>query len=132
MTQQEKETHKEAGKYRRMTDQQIVDMVNGLKRESEKAIAQRNAEAELAEEEKHRADIAERAAEAAAQNMAEKVKEAAEKASSMGGTAGKAAVEKFLQELQIRAGTGNGIGNGTIFKLRRILKDVPDHIFAEG
>lgn len=132
MTQQEKETHKEAGKYRRMTDQQLVDMVNDLKRQTEKAIAERNAEAALAEDEKRRADIAERAAAAAAQNMAEKVKGAAGKASGMGGAAGKAAVEKFLQELQVKAGTGNGIGNGTILKLRRILKDMPDHIFAGG
>lgn len=128
MTQQERETHKEAGKYRRMTDQQLVDMVNDLKRQAEKAIAERNAEAALAEEEKHRAEIAERAAQAAAQNMAEKVKEAAEKASDT--AAGKEAVEKFLQELQIKAGTGNGIGNGTILKLRRILKDMPDFTFA--
>ena len=130
MTQQEKETHKEAGKYRRMTDQQLVDMVNDLKRQVEKAIAERNALAVLAEEEKHRAEIAERAAQAAAQNMAEKVKEASEKASAAKEAAGKGAVEKFLQELQIKAGTGNGIGNGTIFKLRRILKDMPDYIFA--
>ena len=126
MTQQEKETHKEAGKYRRMTDQQLVDMVNDLKRQVEKAIAERNALAVLAEEEKHRAEIAERAAQAAAQNMAEKVKEA----SAAKEAAGKGAVEKFLQELQIKAGTGNGIGNGTVFKLRRILKDMPDYIFA--
>ena len=89
MTQQEKETHKEAGKYRRMTDQQLVDMVNDLKRQAEKAIAERHALAALAEEEKHRAEIAERAAQAAAQNMAEKVKEASEKASAAKEAAGK-------------------------------------------
>lgn len=126
MTQQEKETHKEAGKYRRMTDQQLVDMVNGLKRQVEKAVAERNAEAALAEEKKHEAEIANRAA----QDMAEKVKEADGKASGARNAAGKEAVEKFLQQLQIKAGTGNGIGNGTILKLRRILKDMPDFIFA--
>lgn len=129
MTRQEKETHKAAGKYRRMTDQQLVDTVNALKRQAEKAIAERNAEVALAERERRRAEIAERAAQAAAQNMAKKVKEASEEPPSAKEATGKGAVEKFLQELQIKAGTGNGIGNGTILKLRRILKDMPDCIF---
>lgn len=45
-------------------------------------------------------------------------------------TGGKAAVERFLQELKEKTGSGNGIGNGTIFKLKRILDTMPDD-FAE-
>ena len=45
-------------------------------------------------------------------------------------TGGKAAVERFLQELKKKTGSGNGIGNGTIFKLKRILDTMPDD-FAE-
>lgn len=45
-------------------------------------------------------------------------------------TEGKAVVESFLQALKARAGSGNGIGNGTIFKLKRILDELPDN-FAE-
>ena len=42
----------------------------------------------------------------------------------------KATVERFLQELKKKTGSGNGIGNGTIFKLKRILDTMPDD-FAE-
>lgn len=45
-------------------------------------------------------------------------------------TGGKATVERFLQELKKKTGSGNGIGNGTIFKLKRILDTMPDD-FAE-
>ena len=42
MTQQERETHKEAGKLRRMTDQQLVDYVNRLKERAEKSEEEAN------------------------------------------------------------------------------------------
>lgn len=89
MTQQEREAHKEAIKLRKMTDQQLVDYVNGLK---EQAGATKDQEATHA--------------------------------------GGKAVVERFLQELKEKTGSGNGIGNGTIFKLKKILDTMPDD-FAE-
>ena len=100
MTPQEREIHKEAGKYRRMTDQQLMDTIQGLKRQAEKA------------------DAREKALAAGWEKVKQERKAPA-------GIDEKAAVEKFLQYLSTMAGTGNGIGNGTIFKLRRILADMP-------
>lgn len=107
MTAQERENHKEAGRYRRMTDQQLVDTIRNLQRRAEKAEAERNAMA------------------ADAQHEAEVAKEERKNSSAAVKLDEKAVVEKFLLHLQSMAGTGNGIGNGTIFKLRRILADMP-------
>lgn len=109
MTQQERETHKEAGKLRRMTDQQLIDCMNQLKERAEKAEAE-------AKKSKARVARAEAEAMSNAKNR---------------NTGGKAAVERFLQALKEKAGTGNGIGNGTVFKLKRILDSMPDD-FAEA
>lgn len=102
MTQQERETHREATKLRKMTDQQLVDYVNNQKEQAGPAKDQ---------EAVHKA-------------------ENAVKAIKGKSTGGKAAVERFLQELKKKTGSGNGIGNGTIFKLKRILDTMPDD-FAE-
>lgn len=107
MTPQEREIHKEAGKYRRMTDQQLMDTIQGLKRQAEKADAREKALAAGWEDTKRELEKVKRERKAPA------------------GIDEKAAVEKFLQYLSTMAGTGNGIGNGTIFKLRRILADMP-------
>lgn len=110
MTAQEKADHKEAGKYRRMTDQQLVDTIRSLKQRAEKAEVERNAMAALADD---------------AKREAKQAKEERESSSGAAILDEKAAVERFLLHLQSMAGTGNGIGNGTIFKLRRILADMP-------
>lgn len=111
MTAQEIENHKEAGKYRRMTDQQLVDTIRNLQRRAEKAEASEKALAALATD---------------AQHEVEKAREECKSSSCSADAANeKAAVEKFILHLQSMAGTGNGIGNGTIFKLRRILADMP-------
>ena len=89
MTPQEREVHKEAIRLRKMTDQQLVDYVNGLKKQPGAAKDQGTTH-----------------------------------------TGGKTAVDCFLQKLKEKAGSGNGIGNGTIFKLKRILDTMPDD-FAE-
>ncbi len=130
MTPQEKEIHKEAGKYRRMTDQQLIDAINGLKRQTEKAVAERNAMAALAEEKEHEAEIANRAAVAAAEAMREKVEELSKRSKESCQTGGREAVRAFLDKLLEKAGTGNGIGRGTIFKLNKILENLPDEDFA--
>ena len=109
MTQQERETHKEATKLRKMTDQQLVDYVNSQKEQAGPAKDQ---------EAVHKAEIEELEAEVAKYKA---------KANNTGG---KATVERFLQELKKKTGSGNGIGNGTIFKLKRILDTMPDD-FAE-
>lgn len=128
MTVQEKEVHKEAGKYRRMTDQQLVDTVSDLRHRAEKAEAQSAEMAALAEEREHETEIAQRAAAAAAHAMAEKVKEAASR--TEGQKKGKEAVNCFLDRLYENVGTGNGIGRGTIFKLRKFLETMTDDDFA--
>lgn len=110
MTAQERENHKEAGRYRRMTDQQLVDTIRNLQQRAEKAEAERNAMAALAADAQHEAEMA---------------MEECKNSSSAVKLDEKAVVEKFLLHLQSMAGTGNGIGNGTIFKLRRILADMP-------
>lgn len=115
MTQQERETHREATKLRKMTDQQLVDYVNSQKEQAGPAKDQ---------EAVHKAEIEELEAEA------RKNAENAVKAIKGKSTGGKAAVERFLQELKKKTGSGNGIGNGTIFKLKRILDTMPDD-FAE-
>lgn len=115
MTQQEREAHKEAIKLRKMTDQQLVDHVNGLKERAEKA-------EEEAEKSKIKVVKAEAEAAKYAKNAAIAVKNR--------NTGGKAVVESFLQALKAKTGSGNGIGNGTIFKLKRILDEMPDD-FAE-
>ena len=129
MTQQERETHKEATKLRKMTDQQLVDYVNSQKEQAGPAKDQ---------EAVHKAEIEELEAEVAkykakanrAEAEARKNAENAVKAIKGKSTGGKAAVERFLQELKKKTGSGNGIGNGTIFKLKRILDTMPDD-FAE-
>lgn len=110
MTQQERETHREATKLRKMTDQQLVDYVNSQKEQAGPAKDQ---------EAVHKAEA-----------EARKNAENAVKAIKGKSTGGKAAVERFLQELKKKTGSGNGIGNGTIFKLKRILDTMPDD-FAE-
>lgn len=110
MTAQERENHKEAGRYRRMTDQQLVDTIRNLQRRAEKAEAERNAMVALAADAQHEAKMA---------------KEECKNSSATVKLDEKAVVENFLLHLQSMAGTGNGIGNGTIFKLRRILADMP-------
>ena len=118
MTQQERETHKEAGKLRRMTDQQLVDYVNQLKERAEKSEEEAN---------KSKAIAAKAEAEAARK---EKIAAIAVKNRNNNGRTAKETVEKFLQELKKMTGTGNGIGNGTVFKLKRILDGMPED-FAE-
>lgn len=129
MTPQERETHKEAGKLRRMTDQQLVDYVNGLKEQAgapkdQEAVHKAEIEELEAEVKKYKAKASRAEAEARsnAKNAAQAIKGR--------NTGGKAAVECFLQELKEKTGSGNGIGNGTIFKLKRILDTMPDD-FAE-
>lgn len=129
MTQQERETHREATKLRKMTDQQLVDYVNSQKEQAGQAKDQ---------EAVHKAEIEELEAEVAkykakankAEVEARKNAENAVKAIKGKSTGGKATVERFLQELKKKTGSGNGIGNGTIFKLKRILDTMPDD-FAE-
>ena len=126
MTQQERETHREATKLRKMTDQQLVDYVNSQKEQAGSAKDQ---------EAVHKAEIEELEAEVAKYkakaNKAEaEARKNAENAVKGKSTGGKAAVERFLQELKKKTGSGNGIGNGTIFKLKRILDTMPDD-FAE-
>lgn len=126
MTQQERETHREATKLRKMTDQQLVDYVNSQKEQAGPAKDQ---------EAIHKAEIEELEAEVAKYkakaNKAEvEARKNAVKAIKGKSTGGKAAVERFLQELKKKTGSGNGIGNGTIFKLKRILDTMPDD-FAE-
>lgn len=126
MTQQERETHREATKLRKMTDQQLVDYVNSQKEQAGPAKDQ---------EAVHKAEIEELEAEVAKYkakaNKAEaEARKNAVKAIKGKSTGGKAAVERFLQELKKKTGSGNGIGNGTIFKLKRILDTMPDD-FAE-
>lgn len=129
MTQQERETHREATKLRKMTDQQLVDYVNNQKEQAGPAKDQ---------EAVHKAEIEELEAEVAkykakankAEAEARKNAENAVKAIKGKSTGGKAVVERFLQELKKKTGSGNGIGNGTIFKLKRILDTMPDD-FAE-
>lgn len=110
MTSQEREAHKEAIKLRKMTDRQLVDYVNGLKIRAEKAEA---------EAEKSKAKAAKAEAVKNAKNAANAVKNR--------NAGGKAVVESFLQALKAKTGSGNGIGNGTIFKLKRILDEMPDN-----
>lgn len=122
MTQQERETHREATKLRKMTDQQLVDYVNSQKEQAGSAKDQ---------EAVHKAEIEELEAEVAKYkakaNKAEaEARKNAVKAIKGKSTGGKAAVERFLQELKKKTGSGNGIGNGTIFKLKRILDTMPD------
>ena len=129
MTQQERETHREATKLRKMTDQQLVDYVNNQKEQAGPAKDQ---------EAVHKAEIEELEAEVAkykakankAEAEARKNAENAVKAIKGKSTGGKAAVERCLQERKKKTGSGNGIGNGTIFKLKRILDTMPDD-FAE-
>lgn len=106
MTMQEREVHKEAGKYRRMTDKQLMDTILGLKRQVEKADSREKAMAAALAESQHELE------------QAKKERKASSEVDE------KEAVEKFLQHLSTMAGTGNGIGNGTIFKLRRILENM--------
>lgn len=129
MTQQERETHREATKLRKMTDQQLVDYVNSQK---EQAGPTKDQEAvHKAEIEELEAEVAKYKAKAnKAEAEARKNAENAVKAIKGKNTGGKAAVERFLQELKKKTGSGNGIGNGTIFKLKRILDTMPDD-FAE-
>lgn len=122
MTQQERETHREATKLRKMTDQQLVDYVNSQK--EQEAVHKAEIEELEAEVAKYKAKA--NKAEAEARKNAEN----AVKAIKGKSTGGKAAVERFLQELKKKTGSGNGIGNGTIFKLKRILDTMPDD-FAE-
>ena len=125
MTQQERETHREATKLRKMTDQQLVDYVNSQKEQAGPAKDQEAVhKAEIEEVTKYKAKA--NRAEAEARKNAEN----AVKAIKGKSTGGKAAVERFLQELKKKTGSGNGIGNGTIFKLKRILDTMPDD-FAE-
>lgn len=119
MTQQERETHREATKLRKMTDQQLVDYVNSQKEQAGPAKDQ---------EAVHKAEIEELEAEVAKYKA--KANRAEAEAIKGKNTGGKAAVERFLQELKKKTGSGNGIGNGTIFKLKRILDTMPDD-FAE-
>lgn len=129
MTQQERETHKEAGKLRRMTDQQLVDYVNSLKDQARKGKDQEEvhkAEIETLEAEINKYKAKTNRAEAEARNNAKNAAQAIKTRNA----GGKAAVERFLQELKKRTGSGNGIGSGTIFKLKRILDTMPDD-FAE-
>ena len=129
MTPQEREAHKEAIKLRKMTDQQLVDYVSELKEQAGAAKSREivhKAEIEELKEEvnkyKAKADNAEAEA-----RKSEKIALKVAKSRSIGG---KEAVEKFLQELRAKTGSGNGIGNGTIFKLQKILDTMPDN-FAE-
>lgn len=108
MTPQEREAHKEAIKLRKMTDRQLVDYVNGLKIRAEKAETE-------AEKSKTKAAKAEAEAMKNAKNAANAVKNR--------NAGGKAVVESFLQALKAKAGSGNG----TIFKLKRILDEMPDN-----
>ena len=129
MTPQEREAHKEATKLRKMTDQQLVDYVNGLKEQAGDAKDQEavhKAEIEELEAEVNKYKAKANRAEAEAKRNAKN----AAKAIRGKSTGGKAAVERFLQELKEKTGSGNGIGNGTIFKLKRILDALPDD-FAE-
>lgn len=98
MTQQERETHREATKLRKMTDQQLVDYVNSQKEQAGPAKDQ---------EAVHKAEIEELEAEVAKYkakaNKAEaEARKNAEKAIKGKSTGGKAAVERFLQELKKR------------------------------
>lgn len=101
MTQQERETHREATKLRKMTDQQLVDYVNNQKEQAGPAKDQ---------EAVHKAEIEELEAEVAkykakankAEAEARKNAENAVKAIKGKSTGGKAAVERFLQELKKR------------------------------
>lgn len=129
MTPQEREAHKEAIKLRKMTDQQLVDYVNDLKEQAGDAKDQETvhkAEIEELEAEVNKYKAKANRAEAEAKRNAKN----AVKAIRGKSTGGKAAVEQFLQELKKKTGSGNGIGNGTIFKLKRILDTMPDD-FAE-
>lgn len=129
MTQQERETHKEAGKLRRMTDQQLVDYVNSLKEQARKGKDQEEvhkAEIEALEAEINKYKAKYNRAEVEARNNAKNAAQAIKTRNA----GGKAAVECFLQALKEKTGSGNGIGNGTIFKLKRILDEMPDN-FAE-
>lgn len=132
MTQQERETHREATKLRKMTDQQLVDYVNNQKEQAGPAKDQEavhKAEIEELEAEVAKYKAKANKAEAEARKNAENAENAV-KAIKGKSTGGKAAVERFLQELKKKTGSGNGIGNGTIFKLKRILDTMPDD-FAE-
>lgn len=132
MTQQERETHREATKLRKMTDQQLVDYVNNQKEQAGPAKDQEavhKAEIEELEAEVAKYKAKANKAEAEARKNAENAVKAV-KAIKGKSTGGKAAVERFLQELKKKTGSGNGIGNGTIFKLKRILDTMPDD-FAE-
>lgn len=129
MTQQERETHREATKLRKMTDQQLVDYVNNQKEQAGPAKDQEAVH--KAEIEELEAEVAKYKAKASkAEAEARKNAENAVKAIKGKSTGGKAAVESFLQALKAKTGSGNGIGNGTIFKLKRILDEMPDD-FAE-
>lgn len=128
MTQQERETHREATKLRKMTDQQLVDYVNSQKEQAGPAKDQEavhKAEIEELEAEVAKYKAKANKAEAEARKNAENAENAV-KVIKGKSTGGKAAVERFLQELKKKTGSGNGIGNGTIFKLKRILDTMPD------
>lgn len=120
MTQQERETHREATKLRKMTDQQLVDYVNSQKEQAGPAKDQ---------EAVHKAEIEELEAEVAkykakanrAEAEARKNAENAVKAIKGKNTGGKAAVERFLQELKQKTGSGNGIGNSLVLHDANIL-----------
>lgn len=96
MTQQERDDHKAAGKYRRMTDRQLMDEIRGLKSEAEKWESKAKAMAALADE---------------AGKPHAKPKET---------------IGLYLDRLLERAGSGNGIGRGTIYKLRKILDSMTE------
>ena len=125
MTQQERETHREATKLRKMTDQQLVDYVNSQKEQAGPAKDQ---------EAVHKAEIEELEAEVAkykakankAEVEARKNAENAVTAIKGKNTGGKAAVERFLPQLTKKTGSGNGLGKGKIYQLTRHLETMQD------
>ena len=99
MTPQEKEIHKAAGKYRRMTDAQLVGMIDELKRK----------------------------ADTAPETIITVVQEGEQTPADT-----RAVITGFINALAKEyVGKGNGVGLGTVAKLRRIEAAMPDEMIMQ-
>ena len=124
MTPQEKETHKKAGKLRRMTDAQLVEAMEELERRA--AEAEKEAFA-LKTSISGMQDAVEKVRNAAVANESAAICRPDESGEEFTAENAQAAeneirgiVRRLIDHLAERVGSGAGIGPGTILKIRKI------------
>ena len=134
MTAQEKETHKQAGRYRRMTDAQLMEFIRSKEQETEKW--KTKAYVLAAEVEEIRKSIV---ANEDGANSAEKEKviESSTESQKRPEIEIRGVVARLIDSIMEYDHKGYGIGCGTVRRLHRILADTTDEqlgnlVFSDG